>query len=233
LRLQCHVVRITGGVDEFAVHHTGGTACCRFVVVATGVVPATGGLSKSPNVLIGPGEHINDFDLKGKSIAILGGGDNAFENYAFARARGVATAHIYARTLRARKQFLGTTPIEDIIMGTPEINEHSLSVNGRYYDAMLVLYGWVPEVSFLEGYELERNGRGFFVTNPVTAETSVDGIYAIGEIARRMHPCCVTGMADGVQAAKAIQARLDAPDVRNFQARTFPNHSGSYPAALK
>ena len=33
-------------------------------------------------------------------------------------------------------------------------------------------------------------------------------VYAIGEVAQRMHPCVVTAFADGVVAAKAIQAQL-------------------------
>ena len=49
------------------------------------------------------------------------------------------------------------------------------------------------------------NDDGFIQTN-AACETPIPGIYAIGEAANRMHPCVVTSMADGVVAAKSIQA---------------------------
>lgn len=48
-------------------------------------------------------------------------------------------------------------------------------------------------------------GQNGFVITDENCETPVAGIFAIGEVANRMHPCVVTSMADGVVAAKAIQ----------------------------
>jgi len=41
-----------------------------------------------PGVLIGPGSPIVAQDYSGLSVAVLGGGDNAFENYVYVRNRG-------------------------------------------------------------------------------------------------------------------------------------------------
>ncbi len=58
-------------------------------------------------------------------------------------------------------------------------------------------------------FELRRTARGYVATDAVTAQTSCAGVYAIGEVAQRQHPCVVTALADGVVAAKAIQASIE------------------------
>lgn len=51
-------------------------------------------------------------------------------------------------------------------------------------------------------------------------QTNIEGIFAIGEIAQRMHPCTATSMADGVVAAKAIQRSLEKDGLNKFIALT-------------
>src|SRR3546814_33255 len=74
----------------------------------------------------------------------------------------------------------------------------------------MVFYGLWPCVGFARNLNLRRGDNGFVATDPVTAQTSHDLVYAIGELAQRQHPCVVTAMADGIAAAKAIQARIEA-----------------------
>lgn len=51
--------------------------------------------------------------------------------------------------------------------------------------------------------------RGFIATDS-NCQTPIPGIYAIGEVANRMHACVTTAMADGVVAAKTIQEKLES-----------------------
>jgi len=125
------------------------------------------------------------------------------------RERDPAVVHLYARHVRAQQQWIDRTRPEDVRIGAYDVDIHARRVNGLPYDLLLVFYGWVPQVPYAEGLGLVRDARGFVRTARETAETSVDGIYAIGEVAHRMHPCVVTSLADGVVAAKAIQARLE------------------------
>ena len=85
-----------------------------------------------------------------------------------------------------------------------------MTVAGRRYDVIVVLYGWTPALEFMRNHPLARDEKGFVVTDRDSAESSIRNVYAIGEVAQRMHPCCVTSMADGVVAAKAIQRRSEA-----------------------
>lgn len=182
----------------------------RHVVLASGVRPRDGGFRAVPKVLIGPGTKIANTDFSGKTVAVLGGGDNAFENFQFIRQRGAAEVHIYARTIRARREFVDKVQKPHVTVGSYSVDTERMTVSGRAYDFIVVLYGWVPNVGFAGALDLKLDSRGFIATDPQTAETSLTDLFAIGEVAQRMHPCCVTSMADGVVAAKEIQYRLEA-----------------------
>lgn len=200
----------------FATRYTGavpGEVASRTVVIASGTcarpLPGQAPGAHFPCVLVGPGVQITEQDYRGKSVAILGGGDNAFENYGYVRDRGAAQAHIYARSIRTQTQWLERARTVDVHLGPHAVEPASRRVNGRQYDLILVFYGWEARAPFADDLALTRDDAGFFKTRHDTAETSLPGVYAIGEVARRMHPCVVTAMADGVVAAKAIQARLE------------------------
>jgi len=186
----------------------------RTLVLATGVRPRPLDASRPghawPGVLCGPGEHIARADYAGRSVAILGGGDNAFENYAYVRGRGAASVQVYARTVRAQRQLVRAVADGDLHVGAYQVDPETRQVQGRTYDLILVFYGWEPRADFADGLALRRDERGFIRTDPDSAVTSVPGCYAVGEVARRMHPCVVTAMADGVVAAKAIERALQA-----------------------
>ena len=192
-------------------NHEPQTMSAKTVVLATGVRPRElpGHAGKDyPGVIVGPGERVMAADFARARVALLGGGDNAFENYAFVKDRGAADAHIYARTVRAQQQFVSRVSDGDLTLGTPQVDPLARTVNGKPYDWILVLYGWQPNIGFLQELSLALDDRGFVQTDMATAQSSVDGVYAIGEVAQRMHPCVPTAMADGVVAAKAIEQRL-------------------------
>ncbi|ARP88114.1 NAD(P)/FAD-dependent oxidoreductase [Bordetella genomosp. 9] len=185
----------------------------RFLVIASGVrarnLPGAEPGQTWPGVLVGPGVAVHEQDYRGLSVAVLGGGDNGFENYAFVRGRGAREVHLYSRTVRARPQLVAAADTRDLHVGAYAVDPVARSVNGRRYDLILVFYGWEPQAAFADSLQLARDARGYIMTDSRTALTSAAGVYAIGEVANRMHPCVVTSMADGVVAAKAIQAEIE------------------------
>lgn len=168
-----------------------------------------GGDPKQFGILVGPGKHIVEQDFRAKRVAVLGGGDNAFENALYAMDHGAAQVDVYARTVRAQRQFVRRMPTESIKKGGYDVDHDARTVNDQRYDIIMVFYGWEPCVRFAEKLGLQRSGRGFVATETLTAQTSAPGVFAIGEVTQRQHPCVVTALADGVTAAKAIQARLE------------------------
>lgn len=185
----------------------------RALVIATGVrargLPGHPPAAQWPGVLIGPGSSIVAQDYAGLSVAVLGGGDNAFENFVYVRNRGARQVHLYARSVRAQQQWVQRAGQDGVSVGAYEVDPAARSVNGRPYDLILVFYGWEPQASFADSLALAREARGYIQTDPATARTSLPDVYAIGEVANRAHPCVVTAMADGVVAAKDIQRRWE------------------------
>ncbi|HUH87441.1 MAG TPA: NAD(P)/FAD-dependent oxidoreductase [Pusillimonas sp.] len=214
----------TDGSHGFAVTtRSGPPRRGRYLVLATGTrarglqdaqpghaVPTGSRERPYPGVLVGPGDHVVAEDFAGRRVAVLGGGDNGFENALYAKEHGAAQVHLYARNIRAQHQFVQRMPAEQVFQGDYTVDPQARSVNGCAYDLILVFYGWEPSVPFAHNLSLARCERGYLKTDMATAQTSFEGVYAIGEVAHRLHPCVVTGMADGVTAAKAIQARIES-----------------------
>ena len=182
--------------------------CGRKVVIASGVKhrrPLEMGEEEYPDILVGSGRALYQYDFIDKRVAVLGGGDNALENALYAKERGAQYVDIYARTLRAQHKWIKLVSSKNIHMGSYEFNPKEMRVNQKHYDAVLVFYGYQPQLAGLEDLHLCYKETGHIETDAQTCETNVSGIYAIGEVANRMHPCVVTSMADGIVAAKAIQ----------------------------
>ena len=103
-----HTVRRTP--DSFEVEDADGVTMAGVnLVIASGVrargLPGVPLGDNYENVLVGPGEQIVNQDFTDKSVAILGGGDNALENYGYVRTRGARQTHIYARSVRGQTQW--------------------------------------------------------------------------------------------------------------------------------
>lgn len=180
------------------------------LVIATGVRARSGGLRPSERVLVGPGPAVASYDFAGKSVAILGGGDNAFENYGFAKRGGGREVHIYARAVRAARMFANEVAPADLHIGPFEADDDNIRVNGRPYDVLLVMFGWEPVPVFDADFSFRKDERGFFQVDFRTCETNESGIFAIGEATALRHPCVVTAMSDGIAAAKAIQRQTES-----------------------
>ena len=215
LRMQSEVVAATVSDRVTVVLKSGEEIASRLLVLATGVVPRTGGLAARVGMLLGPGHAIANTNFVGAKVAILGGGDNAFENYGFAVNRGAASVRIFARSLRARAEQLERVPPEHVTVGRYVLDADKNTINGEAFDQILVLYGYEVNSKALLGLDLAMRPDGYMSTD-ANCLTSNSLVYAVGEIANRMHPCCVTSMADGVTAAKAIQRRLESTAVSRY-----------------
>lgn len=185
-----------------------------YLVIATGVVPKRDVFLEADKVILGPGEAVYHGEFAGKRVAILGGGDNAYENQAFIMGKQPACCHIYARTKRARRNLAVDVDPAHVFAGEYHADQATMTVSHagevRAYDLFIVLYGWeanIPSV-LLPFRDQLLDDRGFIATDAL-CQTREPRFYAIGEVANRMHPCVVTAMADGVVAAKAIQAGLE------------------------
>lgn len=176
------------------------------LVLATGARFRSGGFRPNDRLAIGPGKPIEAIDVTGKRVAVLGGGDNACDQYMFALNRGASSCTIFARHLRAQKKLRDMVPARDIWVGDYIVDQERMTVNAKPFDVISVQYGYEPVVP--EGLDaLQRTADGF-VRADHWGQTNLAGVYAVGEVAQTFHPCVATSFAHGIQAAKAIQRRL-------------------------
>lgn len=204
------VARLSRSEQGFAAHlQSGEVISARFAVLACGTAPFAGPFAPSQHCLIGPGARIRNADFAGQRIAVLGGGDNAFENALWIAEQGAAKVRLFTRRIRARRQFQQMIPDGMLWHGDYQADQEALTVNGELFDRFVVLYGFAPLLPRLDGLAPEHCDERGFLRVDGFCETSEPGLYAIGEINARQHPCNLTAMADGVVAAKAIQAKIE------------------------
>ena len=158
--------------------------------------------------------------FKDKKVAIVGGGDSAFEEALFITRYASSVTLIHRRDefragaiLQKRAQehpkmnFITNTIVTDIV-GTDKLEHLKLKnvVTGEEStfetDGLFIFIGHTPNTQMFEG-KLEMSDLGYLKVND-KMETSVPGVYAAGEAADPNFRQVVTSA--GMGAAAAIQA---------------------------
>ncbi len=204
LRVGRPALAVARDSDGFRVATPDGEVHGEFVVIATGSTPRTGGFTPSATVAIGPGEPMEALDVSGRAVAILGGGDNAFDQARFVRDRG-GRVTVFSRGLpRAQKLLQDLVPDIAVVVGAYDARQSDMTVNGQGFDGFGIQYGFEAVVP--PGLDLTR--RDGYVEVDRFGETSQANVFACGEVTDFWHPCVTTSAAHGVQVAKQISKRL-------------------------
>ena len=74
-----------------------------------------------------------------------------------------------------------------------------VSVNGVF-----VFVGWLPNTKFLENTKIKLNDAGYIVTDD-NMNTSIEGIFACGDVRQKILRQVVTAAGDGAIAAISAQ----------------------------
>lgn len=157
--------------------------------------------------------------FRNKPLAVIGGGDSAMEEANFLTKYGSKVYIIHRRdTFRASKIMqqralnnpkievvwnstvveaygedggkggkLGGLKVEDLVSG--EVKD--LKVSGLFF-----AIGHEPATKFLDG-QLKLDGDGYVVTEPGTAKTSVEGVFAAGDVQDKKYRQAVTAAGSG------------------------------------
>ncbi|AKJ29111.1 thioredoxin reductase [Caldimonas brevitalea] len=193
----CGSWEVSDGVKRFA---------SRYVVLATGSKPRGAGFVNSACVGVGPGLAMERIEVKGKRVAILGGGDNAYDQAAFALQRGAREVHIYCRRPPHALPILQERiPRESVYVGPFVANQQTMTVNAAAYDVIGVQFGFQ---ACLPGALDLPTEHGYLQVDRGGAVAHMPGLFAAGEVTNYWHPCVATSYAQGVQVAKVIQAEL-------------------------
>jgi thioredoxin reductase (NADPH) len=156
--------------------------------------------------------------FRNKVLAVVGGGDSAVEEAGFLTKFASKVVMIVRRdVLRASKVMqeraknnpkieimFNTTPLE--VLGNKSVTglkiknalnniESILDVGGLFY-----AIGHVPNTEFLGG-QLELDEAGYIKTKPGTTQTSVEGVFAAGDVQDKIYRQAITSAGTGCMAA--------------------------------
>jgi thioredoxin reductase (NADPH) len=213
----------------------GRSLSCRALVIATGTrfrgedwLERVGDARRlAHRVHLGPpwaGEPGTD---PGSHVAVIGGGDNAFDISRMLAERGVQ-ATLVMRSPKPRAQALlverlrrheasGTaTVVAGRAVAALEEQEEARGLRLRLDDGahidvdhVLLLFGYQPNTDdpWLGGLAPRMDAHGYLEVDG-NMETSCNGVFAAGDVANPGHPCIATAIASGTMAAREIQRRF-------------------------
>ncbi|RFT32280.1 thioredoxin-disulfide reductase [Bifidobacteriaceae bacterium VN003] len=167
------------------------------------------------------------FFFRGKPITVVGGGDSAFEEALFLTRFGSSVTLIHRRNeFRASKIMVDrakenekikfiTNSVVDEVHGN-DVEATSLTVRnvitGETQEVesagLFVAIGHTPATKFLNG-QLKLNEDGTIVVDGATTRTSVEGVFAAGDVVDNMYRQAISAAGMGCRAALDAQAYLN------------------------
>lgn len=195
------------------------TFFAKSVIIATGANPKELGIENEKD-LIGSGvhycAHCDGRFYKDKTVVVVGGGNSAVSDalYLSRLAKEVYVVH-RRDTLRATKiyheqllkaenvKFIWDSVVTEFIVsdkvdGIKVKNLKEESISEILCDGVFVSIGRKPATEFL-GDQLKLDDNGYILADEST-KTSVDGVYAVGDVRTKELRQIVTAVADGAVA---------------------------------
>jgi thioredoxin reductase (NADPH) len=160
----------------------------------------------------------------GKDICVVGGGDAAAENaLLFAEVCPTVTLVHRGKKLRARREFAEQLHTNHCITVFPDSVVHRI-IGRDYIEAVeiersgaikpfqMAVQGVIVRIGFAPNTDLFRdqltmNERGYLIISS-QHETSLENVFAVGDVANSLAPTISSAVGGGATAAKVIASRL-------------------------
>lgn len=209
------------------IETTSGTYSSKTVVISTGANPRELGAYKEAE-FIGRGihycAHCDGRFYKDKTVMVVGGGNSAAADALYLSRIAKKVYLVHRRdTLRATKiyqdplknapnvEFLWNSTVSEFlvdgkIIGAKIKNKDTDTETKILCDGIFISIGRCPATEFL-GDALELDQNGYIVANETT-KTSVDGVFAVGDVRTKHLRQVVTAAADGAVAVHFAEEYL-------------------------
>jgi len=217
----------------FTLTGNDGVYTCDALIIATGASAKYLGLP-SEDEFAGRGVSAcatcDGFFYRGKDVAVVGGGDTAVEEAIYLANLCNKVTLIHRRdALRAepimQDKLLATENIEVAWNSTTEeiLGDESgvtgirlkSTLDGSIRDldvhGVFIAIGHKPNTGFLAG-QLEMDDTGYLITKGKSTATSVEGVFAAGDVADPVYRQAVTSAGEGCKAALDAERWLTAQD---------------------
>lgn len=226
---QCIEVRGRRGEWQLLLEREGR----RWPLVAAALVVATGTAPRSlpflrdlqhacpQRIISSPTDRRLRDVLLGQQIAVLGGGDNAFENALVLADNNLRIDLFYRGEARARLEFRQQAAAHERIGLHPQCFPSGWEITpdgvvrrdlGVRYDTLCALLGFAANTHWLMACGLSAvscNTQGHVEVDQ-HQRTALPGVWAAGDVTNQGYPCVATAIAQGAVAAKSIMQELAA-----------------------
>jgi thioredoxin reductase (NADPH) len=228
--VQDHVEAADLCSQPMTIKTSNATYSTKTVIIATGASARLLGLP-SERTLMGHGVSTcatcDGYFFRGQPIAVVGGGDSAMEEAIFLTRFATQVTIVHRRdTLRASKimqdkaranpkiSWALDSEVEEII-GSPSGEVNGMIVRRNKtgertrlpVSGVFVAIGHTPNTSLFKG-QLELDANGYIVTHD-GAKTSIDGVFACGDVQDHVYRQAITAAGSGCMAALDAEHFLD------------------------
>ena len=202
------------------------------IILATGGSPKKGGFDREDEFVGNGVSYCATCDgafFKDREVVVIGGGDTAVEDaiflsriakkvYLIVRRNELRATKVLQEEVRSAKnveifyetvvkEIIGENKIEGILIkGKNDVIMSELTVDGVF-----VGIGMNPS-SMLLKEKVEMDGE--YIKADETCETSIKGIYAVGDVRKKQLRQVITACADGANAITSIQNYLATKDAK-------------------
>ena len=166
------------------------------------------------------------FFFKDKEVAVIGGGNSAAEEALFLTKFATKVYLVHRRDkLRAEKilqdrlkqnskiefiwnsevtKFNGNDDLESIDL----LNKQDNKISNLKIDGVFIAIGHDPATQLFKG-QLKMDEGGYIITDPDSTKTSVEGVFAAGDVKDKIYRQAVTAAGMGCMAALEVEKYLD------------------------
>ena len=166
------------------------------------------------------------FFFKEKEVAVIGGGNSAAEEALFLTKFATKVYVVHRRDkLRAEKilqdrlkqnskiefiwnsevtKFNGNDDLESIDL----LNKQENKISNLKIDGVFIAIGHDPATQLFKG-QLKMDEGGYIITDPDSTKTSIEGVFAAGDVKDKIYRQAVTAAGMGCMAALEVEKYLD------------------------
>jgi len=166
------------------------------------------------------------FFFKDKEVAVIGGGNSAAEEALFLTKFATKVYLVHRRDkLRAEKilqdrlkqnskiefiwnsevtKFNGNDDLESIDL----LNKQENKISNLKVDGVFIAIGHDPATQLFKG-QLKMDEGGYIITDPDSTKTSIEGVFAAGDVKDKIYRQAVTAAGMGCMAALEVEKYLD------------------------